>query len=93
MKQFRGLCSVIFFLVLLVPGYALGAPSFTIDPSPRSVVAGETFDVTVYLSDPDPSYYLSDYTYCFSYDETLLELVQLVPNHDRLCIRTTLRSH
>jgi hypothetical protein len=74
MKQFRRLWGFVFFLTLLVPGYALGTATFTFY-HPGTVVVGQTFDVIVSLSDDDPSHNINAYSYCFDYDQGALELV------------------
>jgi hypothetical protein len=84
MRGFTRLWSIVFCMSLLIPGYALGAATFTFE-HPTSVLAGRTFDVKVYLNVTVPNV-VHGYQYCFNYDQAL---VQLYPEVEIPCCPTT----
>jgi len=74
MRRFSRLWSVVFCFALLVPGYALGAATFTFD-HPPTIVVGQEFNLTVLLSATSPPANVHGYQYCFSYNKAVVELV------------------
>ncbi len=56
MIRFSKLSIIIFCIALLVPGYALGAATFTFEHV-QSVTVGQCFDVRVYLESTAPHHH------------------------------------